>query len=229
MTYPILIHLICLKVTGGVFCDIVGPGFATGIPWWRHQMETFSPLCWEFTGHRWIPRTKARNAEPWCFFYLHLNKRLNKQSWGWWFETSSRSLWRHCNDGTWSNSLIIGIHPAASARRHVPMFPSCKYDLFWNVSANPAICTLWGAGLWTTYFLLIHDVVPVIINLLELSNHLHITPHASNGKVHINDTQQKQTSPCSFVHLRGDCKSIMEQFLLLLNAHTRPRTQCIIN
>ena len=27
-----------------------------------------------------------------------LNKRLSKQSWGWRFETPSRSLWRHCND-----------------------------------------------------------------------------------------------------------------------------------
>ena len=27
-----------------------------------------------------------------------LNKRLSKQSWGWWFETPSRSLWCHCND-----------------------------------------------------------------------------------------------------------------------------------
>ena len=26
-----------------------------------------------------------------------LNERLSKQSWGWWFETPSRSLWRHCN------------------------------------------------------------------------------------------------------------------------------------
>ena len=26
-----------------------------------------------------------------------LNKRLSKQLWGWWFETPSRSLWRHCN------------------------------------------------------------------------------------------------------------------------------------
>ena len=31
------------------------------------------------------------------FFDLRLNKRLSKQSWGWWFETSSHSLWRHCN------------------------------------------------------------------------------------------------------------------------------------
>ena len=38
-------------------------------PWWRHQMETFfrvtGHLCGEFTGHRWIPRTKASGAELW--------------------------------------------------------------------------------------------------------------------------------------------------------------------
>ena len=31
------------------------------------------------TGPRWIPRTKASDAELWCFFYLRLNKRLSKQ------------------------------------------------------------------------------------------------------------------------------------------------------
>ena len=31
------------------------------------------------------------------FFDLRLNKRLNKQSWGWWFERLSRPFWRHCN------------------------------------------------------------------------------------------------------------------------------------
>ena len=31
------------------------------------------------------------------FFDLRLNKRLSKQSKRWWFETSSRSLWRHGN------------------------------------------------------------------------------------------------------------------------------------
>ena len=31
------------------------------------------------------------------FFDPCLNKWLSKQSWGWWFETPSRSLWRHCN------------------------------------------------------------------------------------------------------------------------------------
>ena len=32
------------------------------------------------------------------FFDLRLNKRLRKQSSGWWFETPSRPLWRQCNE-----------------------------------------------------------------------------------------------------------------------------------
>ena len=50
---------------------------------------------------RWIPHTKASDAELWCFLWsadLRLNKRLSKHSWGWWFETPSRPLWRQCNE-----------------------------------------------------------------------------------------------------------------------------------
>ena len=74
--------------------------------WWRHQMETFSALlahlCGEFTGPRRIPHTKVSDTELWCSFYLCLNKRLNKQWWGWWFETLSRLLWRHRNGNLYS-------------------------------------------------------------------------------------------------------------------------------
>ena len=42
-------------------------------------------------------RTKPVTRSFEVFFDLHLNKRLRKQSWGWWFETLSRPLWRHCN------------------------------------------------------------------------------------------------------------------------------------
>ena len=44
-------------------------------------------LCGGFTGLRWFPRTKASDTEFDVFFDLRLNKRLSKQSWGWWFET----------------------------------------------------------------------------------------------------------------------------------------------
>ena len=57
-------------------------------------METFSALHFP----RWILHTNASDAELSYFFDLRLNKRLSKQSWGWWFETTASSLWRHCND-----------------------------------------------------------------------------------------------------------------------------------
>ena len=50
-------------------------------------------LCGEFTGPFF---TVIGNRG--VSFDLHLNKRLSKQSWRWWFETQSRPLWRHCND-----------------------------------------------------------------------------------------------------------------------------------
>ena len=54
-------------------------------------------LCGEFTGHWWIPsqRPVTRSFDVFCD--LSLNKRLSKQSWGWWFETLSRPFWRHRN------------------------------------------------------------------------------------------------------------------------------------
>ena len=42
----------------------------------------------------------SQNQVTWSFdvfFDLRLNKRLSKQSRRWWFQTSSRSLWRQCN------------------------------------------------------------------------------------------------------------------------------------
>ena len=70
-------------------------------PWWRHQMETFSallalcagnsPVTGEFPSQR--PVTQSFDVS----FELHLNKRLSKQPWGWWSETPSCPLWRHCN------------------------------------------------------------------------------------------------------------------------------------
>ena len=50
-----------------------------------------SPVNGEFPTQR--PVTQSFDV----FFDMHLNKQLSKQSWGWWFETTSHSLWRHCN------------------------------------------------------------------------------------------------------------------------------------
>ena len=57
--------------------------YAVLMTWWRHQMEAKAQK----------PMTRSFDV----FFDLCLNKRLSKQSRRRWFETPSRSLWRHCN------------------------------------------------------------------------------------------------------------------------------------
>ena len=79
-------------------------------PWCRHQMETFSALLAICAGNSPVPgefptqRPVTRSFD--VFFDLRLNKRLSKQSWGWWFKTLSRPLWRHSNDDVviWTRS-----------------------------------------------------------------------------------------------------------------------------
>ena len=73
------------------------------VSWWRHQMEIFSallaicagnsPVTGEFPSQR--PVTRSFDV----FFDLRLNKQLSIQSRPRWFDTPSRSLWRHCNVG----------------------------------------------------------------------------------------------------------------------------------
>ena len=64
---------------------------------WKHFLCYFSlcegnpPVPGGFPSQR--PVTRSFDV----FFDLHLNQRLSKQSRRWWFETPSRSLWRHCN------------------------------------------------------------------------------------------------------------------------------------
>ena len=70
--------------------------------WWRHQIETFSPLLTICAGNSPVtgefPAQRPVTRSFGVFFDLRLNKRLSRQSWGWWFETPSRPLWRHCNE-----------------------------------------------------------------------------------------------------------------------------------
>ena len=69
--------------------------------WWRQQVETFPALLAICERNSSVPgEFPAERPVTWnfdVFFELRLNKRLSKQSWGWWFETLSRPLWRHCN------------------------------------------------------------------------------------------------------------------------------------
>ena len=85
-------------------------GFNQSQSWWRHQMETFSallaicagnsPVSGEFPTQR--PVTRSFDV----YFDLRPDKRLSKQSLGWWFETLSHSLWRHRNGNRLFSRLI---------------------------------------------------------------------------------------------------------------------------
>ena len=52
-------------------------------------------IHWSTVGEFPAQRPVTRRFD--VFFDLRLNKTLSKQRWGWWFETPSRPLWRHCS------------------------------------------------------------------------------------------------------------------------------------
>ena len=85
----------------------LGVGFSTleqlkhHFSWWRHQMKTFSALLAICAGNSSVPgefpaqRPVTQSFDVFCD--LRPKKWLSKQSWGWWSETPSSSLWRHRN------------------------------------------------------------------------------------------------------------------------------------
>ena len=93
---PVTITKHKLQWNSGILMECIHSPDRLTLSRWRHQMETFSALlilC-AVTGEfptRPVPRSFD------VFFDLRVDKRLSKQSWGWWFETPSSSIWRHCN------------------------------------------------------------------------------------------------------------------------------------
>ena len=77
-------------------------------------------------------RPVARSFD--ILFGLRLNKRLNKRLRGRWFDTPSRSLWRHCNVIV-TQVLVIQIHHVWRSRNCIfaiflyKYFKTCKYPI----------------------------------------------------------------------------------------------------
>ena len=76
---------------------MLGPPLSySKLAWWRHQMETFSALlalcAWNSPVTDEFPSQGPVTRSFDVFFDLCLNKRLSKQSWGWWVGTPSRSV-----------------------------------------------------------------------------------------------------------------------------------------
>ena len=105
----------------------------------RPNMMTSSNgnIYWPFM--REIHRWPANSPHKWpvtrrsaLFFDLRLNTRLSKQWWGWWFETPSRPVWRHC-------------HEVLNNWYFTSNEDSCTYNghLFPNISVTD-ICLSWS-------------------------------------------------------------------------------------
>ena len=65
-------------------------------------------LCGEFTGPGEFPTQRPVTWSFDVYFDLRPNKRLSKQSWGWWFETLSSPLWRHRNENLSKSNVWLG-------------------------------------------------------------------------------------------------------------------------
>ena len=89
--------------------SLVGTKLGKQMPKW-YMVKKFHDdvIKWNIfrvTGRLWRESSVTGEFSPqrpvtWSFdvsFYLRLNKRLSKQLGRWWFETPSRTLWRHCN------------------------------------------------------------------------------------------------------------------------------------
>ena len=119
--------------------------------WWRHQMETFSALLAICAGNSPVPgefpAQRPVTQSFGVFLDLRLNKRLNKQSRGLWFETLSRPLWRHGNDA----SCRRGATMVQWTNGHFCDFKSCHSHSFDELKMSfrdwvaPAMAAGWHA------------------------------------------------------------------------------------
>ena len=106
-------------------------------------METFSALLALCAGNSPVPgEFPTQTPVTWSFdvfFDLRLNKPLRKQSWGWWFQTPSCSLWRHCN----VNDIFIGassISPVSFQVADPEVVLCLNYHYIRELKLPPSFC-----------------------------------------------------------------------------------------
>ena len=123
-------------------------------------METFSALLAICAGNSPVPgefpEQRPVTRRFGSFFDPRLNKRLSKQSWGWWFETLSCPLWRHCNDITSYSKNMGTYHVRGSYTVVENVVRSTKY-----LHSSFSACLLWFVfGLCSQHLpKLLHDDV----------------------------------------------------------------------
>ena len=129
------------------------------------------------------------------FFDLRLNKRLSKQSWGWWFGTPSCSLWRHCNGIlrtltpciTWSYRFLRQRLSLPLSNKHpawLPLTNELNFDAYRYQNISPLLINLLLLGI-------------IFINLWEITKH----------------------SPFNKNHIQRQTKSLPENELYIVDEH----------
>ena len=103
-------------------------------------MEAFSTLLALCAGDSPVTgESPSQRPVTWSFdvfFTLPLNKRLSKQSWGWWFEMPSCSSWSHCNgvfpfnqydsiNSTWLSKIKVTV----PSKKLLSFLPAATYIL----------------------------------------------------------------------------------------------------
>ena len=105
---------------------------------WKHF-----PRNWPFVrGIHCLPVNSPQRPVTRSFdvsFICTLNKRLRKQSWGWWFEAPSRPLWRHCNFWPCNWLLTVKRLHAISRTELLPIY-YVKKKSKWNLNKNTNNC-----------------------------------------------------------------------------------------
>ena len=105
---------------------------------WKH-FPRYGPLIGEYTGPGEFPAQRPVTRSFEVFFDLRLNKRLGKQSWGWWFEMPSFPLWRHCNHKWWKIQKAFPCHDVGVIWRLVcnkQKMINRQLNYFFNCSAD---------------------------------------------------------------------------------------------
>ena len=109
------------------------------LTWWRHQMETFSALLGLCSGYSHVtgefPAQKPVTRSFGAFFDLCLIQKMSKRWRRRWFETPSRSLWRHCNESSQIYEPVSVFEPPPHpelTKWHpmVPLFEMCKCAIY---------------------------------------------------------------------------------------------------
>ena len=118
------------------------------------------------------PRTGPVTRSFDVFFDLCLNKRLSEQSWGWWFETPPRSLWRHCNEVFMLFSHHFGIF-VARWERYLDNIDFLKIGQFDDTYYPLTSCRIFYKNFPSSFRMYIKHMRQYVIQLFLRTTHWH--------------------------------------------------------